>query len=60
MNYFMAGGHFFGVGNCALDVQGIYPRSHYYPLLLKLLDWSQQGPKDDQSGPLYRVQLLLV
>ena len=56
----MAGGHFFGVGNCALDVQGIYPRSHYYPLLLKLLDWSQQGPKDDQSGPLYRVQLLLV
>ena len=62
MNLFMAGGHSFWPRKLIFRyvvAQCIYPKSYYYSLLIKSSVWPQQGLKDDQSGPKYRVRLYL-
>ena len=62
MNLFKAGGHSFWPRKLIFGyvvAQCIYPKSYYYPLLIKSLDWSLQGPKDDHFGPKYRDRLYL-
>ena len=60
MNLFKAGGHSFWPRKLIFGyvvAQCIYPKSYSYPLLIKSLDWSPQGLKDDHFGPKYRVRL---
>ena len=60
MNLFMAGGHSFWLRKLIFGyvvAQCIYPKSYYYPLLIKSLVWSPQGSKDDHFGPKYRDRL---
>ena len=59
----MAGGHSFLPRKLILRYfvgQCIYPKSYYYPFLIKSSLWPRQGLKDDQSGPKYRVLLYLT
>ena len=60
MNLLKAGGHSFWPRKLIFGyvvAQCIYPKAHYYLLLIKSLVWPWQGPKDDQSVPKYGVQL---
>ena len=62
MNLCMAGGHSFWPRKLIFGyvvAQCIYPKSYYYPLLIKSLVWSPQGSKDDHFGPKYRDRLYL-
>ena len=63
MNLFMAGGHSFWLRKLIFGyvvAQCIYPKSYYYPLLIKSLVWSPQGSKDDHFGPKYRDRLYTI